>query len=232
MPERRRTAREPGCTSRGRTEVAAATTAALHLRSNHDRPFSRGVAARRCTDQPAATLVRCAPLSGRESRPPGHERRARAGPVATHRRYRRLYRQVIQDVRTAIDDDGHRYVKTVPRRGYIFDAEVSIEIAARSSKSLSLSPWCHRRSARGAPKSAPVPSPASLCGATAADAGGARHLGRVCRASRGLCVVLFFTVHRADATAAIPRSVAVLPFTNFNPTDGNDFFAAGSTSRC
>ena len=29
------------------------------------------------------------------------------------------------------------------------------------------------------------------------------------------------------ATAAIPRSVAVLPFTNFNPTDGNDFFAAG-----
>src|SRR5215468_3453956 len=33
--------------------------------------------------------------------------------------------QCLRDVRRALDDDIQRYIKTVPRRGYIFDAEVT-----------------------------------------------------------------------------------------------------------
>ena len=40
----------------------------------------------------------------------------------------------IQEVRGALDDDGHRYVKTIPRRGYLFDAAVTV-LAATASRS-------------------------------------------------------------------------------------------------
>src|SRR5215813_12069703 len=33
--------------------------------------------------------------------------------------------QCLRDVRRALDDDSQRYIKTVPRRGYIFEAEIT-----------------------------------------------------------------------------------------------------------
>src|SRR6266571_4166216 len=43
--------------------------------------------------------------------------------------------KVLKDVRRALEDDAHHFIKTVPRRGYIFDTgeEITGDLAANSS---------------------------------------------------------------------------------------------------
>src|SRR5215470_5173450 len=43
--------------------------------------------------------------------------------------------QCLRDVRRALDDDSQRYIKTVPRRGYIFEAEITERDSAIQSAS-------------------------------------------------------------------------------------------------
>ena len=50
--------------------------------------------------------------------------------------------KVLKDVRRALDDDAHQFIKTVPRRGYIFDAgeEITDGPAANNSTSSTTAP--------------------------------------------------------------------------------------------
>jgi TolB-like protein/DNA-binding winged helix-turn-helix (wHTH) protein/Tfp pilus assembly protein PilF len=131
----------------------------------------------------------------------------------------------IQDVRNALDDDGHRYVKTVPRRGYIFDAKVTAELTGPAIE------------APAADAVEPVvtaasPSVALAAAPPLARTGGTRSavlVGGIAVAAVVAVGAWYFLSRSPEptATATIPRSVAVLPFTNFNPSDENDFFANG-----
>jgi TolB-like protein/DNA-binding winged helix-turn-helix (wHTH) protein len=115
----------------------------------------------------------------------------------------------IQDVRNALEDDGHRYIKTVPRRGYIFDAPVVIEgksgadVASDSPKPQpELGP------------SPPAPRRTAWIGATAALAAVAG-------------IGLFYWLGERTPAAPIPRSIAVLPFESLSSSADDDYFAAG-----
>jgi TolB-like protein/DNA-binding winged helix-turn-helix (wHTH) protein/Tfp pilus assembly protein PilF len=122
----------------------------------------------------------------------------------------------LKDLRTALDDDGQDYIKTVPRRGYIFRAEVKeaappnpvaeeAEVAPRSESS---GPSGRRPSARK--WALAVAALALMLGAGAA------------------------LVHRqpgppGDRVAPEIRSMAVLPLKNLGDDPSNEYFSDGMT---
>jgi TolB-like protein/DNA-binding winged helix-turn-helix (wHTH) protein/Tfp pilus assembly protein PilF len=144
----------------------------------------------------------------------------------------------IQDVRAALHDDGHRYIKTVPRRGYMFDSPVSLERAAperepalgtKSAASIDLGkpPDGDRLAAAETnPKHEPT------LGIDAGPRGGRRRLAAwiVGAAAIASVVTLGMLLLRREQTAEPPvlrRSIAVLPLENLSPDPEHEYFAAG-----
>lgn len=132
----------------------------------------------------------------------------------------------IQEVRNALRDERHRYVQTVPRRGYIFDAAVvmagatidapaaSSSIGSRQSASLS-----------GGPSTAAAP-PTRASGNLAA-------IGFIGLAL-GVLVVGVFLIDEESRRSARPPgalTIAVLPFEAQGPNEDAAFFADGIHSE-
>jgi TolB-like protein/DNA-binding winged helix-turn-helix (wHTH) protein/Tfp pilus assembly protein PilF len=125
----------------------------------------------------------------------------------------------IQDVRNALQDDGHRYLKTVHRRGYIFDAAIVVERGGAAASD-AIEPAAHAASpTAAAPVAAPARMPlirrrtlaAALAGAVAATA---------------LASLAWYWLSSGDS-AVMPRSVAVLPLENLSTNPDDEFFSAG-----
>jgi DNA-binding winged helix-turn-helix (wHTH) protein/TolB-like protein len=149
----------------------------------------------------------------------------------------------IQDVRNALQDRGHRYVKTVPRRGYIFEPPVAVAeglaplddhafgVRARTEPSLA-------ESAQGASR-----GDSARFGAGATDEAEAdpstvdRRRPRFTRGAITVAAVFaalaalggFYVVSRdrGDAPEAPAKSIAVLPLQSLSPEPGDRYFAAG-----
>jgi TolB-like protein/DNA-binding winged helix-turn-helix (wHTH) protein/tetratricopeptide (TPR) repeat protein len=114
----------------------------------------------------------------------------------------------IQDVRGALGDDDHTYIRTVPRRGYLFDVVVTAAATpGEEAVDTAVPPVMN-----GAPRRARRIAPLFVgLAATAALAVG----------------VGYWLFAATQSTPAIPRSIAVLPFENLSPSGDNDYFAAG-----
>jgi TolB-like protein/DNA-binding winged helix-turn-helix (wHTH) protein/Tfp pilus assembly protein PilF len=129
----------------------------------------------------------------------------------------------IQDVRIALEDDGHRYVKTVPRRGYIFDAQVTVDGPASSAA-------LPEPEAAERPNVTPASESSTAVEHVSRAAGGKRTLFVFGGAAACVAAVLvaFFALDRPPPIrATIPRSIAVLPFESLSGDADNEYFAAG-----
>jgi TolB-like protein/DNA-binding winged helix-turn-helix (wHTH) protein/Tfp pilus assembly protein PilF len=122
----------------------------------------------------------------------------------------------IQEVRGALQDDGHRYLKTVHRRGFIFDAAVSIEHAGRAEAPAPTERAVEAPREAGAEPAAPprrrrwtLASVTGVAGAALAVAAFASYW--------------FFS----NGGAVLPRSIAVLPLENLSDDPDNAYFSAG-----
>jgi TolB-like protein/DNA-binding winged helix-turn-helix (wHTH) protein/Tfp pilus assembly protein PilF len=126
----------------------------------------------------------------------------------------------IRKLRTALGDDAERprYIETVPRRGYRFIAEVSLEQSPAPA---------------GSPSSEPAPVP------PAADPRAARRAGHVplfiwlligavgAALAGGLLAPRVTTGGMASTVALPDRNVAVLPFLNLTGDPRQDYLALG-----
>ena len=146
--------------------------------------------------------------------------------------------QCVIDVRRALGDDGKRMVKTKPRRGYIFEAEVTRhEPAGRAVVYTEEVEGVRVASEEGGlagEKTEPAKSPAPP-----APRSGLRGLSRavklalVCAAAVVLAAItLVLYRHYTDPGGSWPapiRSVAVLPLENLSGDPAQDYFADGMT---
>lgn len=135
----------------------------------------------------------------------------------------------IQEARSAIGDDGHRMIRTVPRRGYILEAPVAAEPASsvrEQGGSRSAQPW---RSAESPAESGPNPPDAVAAAPLRARAKPAAAIAAALALVALAAGVGLYTRLAGDQDAArvVPRSVAVLPFDNLGADQHSDYFAAG-----
>jgi TolB-like protein/DNA-binding winged helix-turn-helix (wHTH) protein/cytochrome c-type biogenesis protein CcmH/NrfG len=132
--------------------------------------------------------------------------------------------QAISGLRKLLGDDGaeHRYIVTVPRRGYRFVADVNADHSPAAAE----------------PPAAPPP-PLSSARPAAAAAGlpaGRAHWGRPA-ALAGLVALLtavavaawYLRARPLEPAGATVRTIAVLPFTNLGGAREDEFFGEGIT---
>jgi TolB-like protein/DNA-binding winged helix-turn-helix (wHTH) protein/Tfp pilus assembly protein PilF len=128
--------------------------------------------------------------------------------------------QCLIDVRRAIGDDSQRVIRTVPRRGYIFDSPVT------ESESV-VAPAVNG----AAPVFAPVPTPLPASSLQ-------RHLLPLVLATLVLLASgIWWSITTRDGDAAVSRqtsasqaprnSIAVLPFIDLSPEQDQEFFSDG-----
>ena len=146
--------------------------------------------------------------------------------------------QSISELRRVIGDDGARLIRTVPRRGYRFEATVTDQ-AARSAHATE----------HGA-ADAPVRSPeiAATAAGVAIPTGRSRLGYGILAASAVLVIVLAYAVWSANPVAWLPSgtlarlglgarpaeaparpAIAILPFLNQGDDSARDYFADGLT---
>jgi TolB-like protein/DNA-binding winged helix-turn-helix (wHTH) protein/Tfp pilus assembly protein PilF len=127
----------------------------------------------------------------------------------------------VQEARIALDDDRHRYIRTVPRRGYLFEAPVTVVAPAVAETRTSANAANH--AIEGTSYRGRVSGVRSTAYATAS--------------ALLLAVVVGFAAYRLvidpyrarSATPPVPavQSVAVLPFVTIGPEPTDDYFSDG-----
>jgi TolB-like protein/DNA-binding winged helix-turn-helix (wHTH) protein len=115
--------------------------------------------------------------------------------------------KVVKDVRRALEGDAHHFIKTVPRRGYIFDVGEEIGELAPNSGTSSTTP--------------PAPIPQKMIS------------GRLwfMFALGGLVLALGATVWWWVQYRNEPLTIAVLPLDNLSHDPADDYFADGLTDE-
>src|SRR5262249_8442409 len=149
--------------------------------------------------------------------------------------------QCLRDVRRALDDDSQRYIKTVPRRGYIFEAEITErdpapQSAAGAEKAEGLRLVTEREcelagQSSGAEKAPEAPLPRAVWSRFK----GNRKAQALTLSLVVLLVVFSYslissrTSNKSDRTATVPkvRSIAVLPFKPLNPDASDEYLGLG-----
>lgn len=141
----------------------------------------------------------------------------------------------IAEVRAALSDDEHHYLKTVPRRGYLFDAPVTdvadepLPAAAPGEVSVARAASAAARDGDSTSEQTP-PIEAPPVGA-APTAHGHRWVGLAITVAlvAGVAIGASYWLRRAaePQRATLPKSVAVLPLENLSPDPDNAYFAAG-----
>jgi TolB-like protein/DNA-binding winged helix-turn-helix (wHTH) protein len=131
--------------------------------------------------------------------------------------------QSVGELRRALGDDGARIIRTVPRRGYRFESQVSfVEIADEASASASLPPPA--RPTADAADTHPLPIPATRRGLLAVVIVSVVIAAGVIWA--GVATQWKFTGH--SESGARP-AIAVLPLVNQSDDATRDYFSDGLT---
>ena len=146
--------------------------------------------------------------------------------------------QCVNELRAALGDAGHRLIRTVPRRGYLFDAEVAVRSPAAELATGSATP-------RSTPGPAPGQAAASVMREAAAPAAPRRADSRWLSWPLRHWALALAAVAAAIATAALTwlpsddefsldkavaarRSIAVIPFSTVDEQK-RDYFSAAVT---
>ncbi|MGH8194893.1 MAG: tetratricopeptide repeat protein [Woeseiaceae bacterium] len=135
----------------------------------------------------------------------------------------------IREVRAALANDSRSYIKTVPRRGYIFDAPVvELDSPAPLAAAGSLAP-AGETEANGSQHDAEEGRPALLSAAGKEPIGAIGRLAWLLAVAVALAVVVAWLLrnHAEKNTEVLANSIAVLPFENLSPDPDNAYFAAG-----
>jgi len=118
--------------------------------------------------------------------------------------------QCLVDIRRVLGDESHEMVRTVPRRGFIFESEVTAGPVVTDQVAVNLRPRRRRRAVVGA-----VAVVLVIFGAW----WGARHLGHNA------------SLPDSAAHSALSNSIAVLPFADMSKSGNNAYFADGLTEE-
>ena len=148
----------------------------------------------------------------------------------------------VREIREAFGDDHRAVVRTVPGRGYIFDAPVTLEATAKDARDEAGASAAARDTDLAAgsipsttlASSSPPMSPASRTGIPAASRWrhallGALLLTVVAVTSTVALRAVDSSPRRADGSPLVPRerSIAVLPFEDMSPDGDQRFLADG-----